>query len=280
MQERLVAKLQNKNRNRLLMFGTVLLVPGLALLIIKGLNSIPGRALTLFGSMILIWCIWLLFRKVEIVGNCGIAKQFLKTRLFYLSEIRDVDYTAGGDRIVACDSGKVKIFDTERQYGNYEEIVSVCKNPPSEYVREPEIENGKMKSRVATLTWLGMCICAVATVYMYVTFGKIHVWFLAGGIAFVILKMAVVDSFSDSEDVILEEHGNIVHEAQLISYLDDTWGTAYPLYKFKDKKGWHMVYESVKRDTKEVMENIGNTYDILYAPGKAAAVKRVENREK
>ena len=74
MQEILVAKLQNKNRNRLLMFGTVLLVPGLALLIIKGLNSIPGRALTLFGSMILVWCIWLLFRKVEIVGNCGIAK--------------------------------------------------------------------------------------------------------------------------------------------------------------------------------------------------------------
>ena len=275
MEKRLVAKLPDRNKKCLVILGTIMFVVGLISLVIFGTGSIVGRVFLLFGGAILSLLVVVSCRKVEIVGNCGISKAFLKKRLFYLSEVKGVNYFAGGDRMVAYGMNHLSIFETMKSYGNYAEIIEVLKRERKDYVDEPEVENSSTMLRMDTVSRTAVYIGIILNI-VGLLIQEYSKFYLIGLGVVVVARIMVEDHFWEKEDYALEENGSIIENAVLTDYLACVGGNAYPIFIFMDKEHKHMVYSSTKMKMKEIHDNLGKGYTISYAPGKASAVKIME----
>ena len=270
MNERLVSKIPDRNKWILLILGSVILISGVMLLIFQEDGRV-GKTVILLGASLIAFTIIGAIRKVEIVGNCGISKAFLKKRLFYLSEIETINISPQNDRIAVSGADGTKIFDITRPCGCYEEIMSALAHKNVNIVKEKELEKqGKVK-------WLES-ICRMA---LYIVLPTNIACFLADDYSTILLGILllvlfiwifVISYMNDAEDVILLEEGELIDNAILVDYMDLTMGNAYPIFSFSDKRGEHRMYARTKMKMQVIKENMGKAIPVYYAPGKAMSV--------
>lgn len=273
MQERYISKYPVKYRKRMLIIGILLLIFGVLILWLKGTDNIVGRIFCIAGVPMLLFLPIMCCRKVEIVGSCGISKAFLKKRLFYLSEVAGFDYFAGGDSAVAYDAAKTQIFNITRRDGNYTEIINTCHKKSERYVEEPKVEKARHWNRVDTLFRVALYLGITWTIFYTIMEERLYLPYLFAVILIFIVRISIADAVESDEDGALRGHGTCIENAVLSNYLDSSFGRAYPIFEFRYKRGRHLVYGREKMKLQEIQENLGKEYKIIYAPGKASAVK-------
>lgn len=217
--------------------------------------------------------------KVEIADSCGISKAFLKKRLFYLSEVKGTEYFADGDRMVAYDAGKTRIFEVWSTHGDYTEITNCCHIRNQNYVEEPETEKSHYKNWADAMLRWAVYFGIGWNVTTFVAWESFYLPYLIGLLFIIIARFGILYAIWEADDVELEEQGIHIKNAVLYNYLDLTFKRAYPLFQFRDKKGLHLVYGREKMPIREIQQKMGKEYEILYAPGKVAGVKLQTKQE-
>lgn len=173
------------------------------------------------------------YRKIEIVGTCGIAK-YIKKNIFYVTDVK-ISYYGRVSLLKDDDFGvefkkyKKLIFHVAETDENFSLIKGVINSPPKSYVVEPEVEKKYRKK------------------------------------GWKILK-------SSYEYKSLLKYGQEIKNAEIVGGMDLHFGKVIPIYEFTDKKGKHMTWGIKKIKLSEMKNRLHKKCSIYYAPNKIAGI--------
>ena len=271
MNKRLMSIMPHINKRILYALGSVMTLVGVVLLIAQKDHRI-GNTVLLLGVLILGVTVFFDIRKVEIVGNCGFSRAFLKKRFFYLSEIREINISPEHDRMVVCGVDGTKIFDISKTNGCFDEIENAIKNRNNGIVKEKETESSRKYLWLESISRIVLCLTLVISVVGI--FADEYSGTLLGALAVIgLIRVLIMSHINDAEDTTLLDEGKLIEDAILINYINNEWGSAYPIFEFTDVNGRHVMYAKTKMKMKLIEECMGKICPIYYAPGKAMSVR-------
>lgn len=179
--------------------------------------------------------VWNRYRKIEIVGICGIAKWF-GIHKFYVADLEKrygkIGYYYAERENYSIYSMKYQryIFHTTENDEGHESISGCITNPPKGYCQEQLVER---KYRI----W-----CGIPVLNKKYEAYKLH------------------------------KYGNVLDDAEIIGGMDLLFGTVIPIYEFKDKQGKCMAWGVYRIKVRELEQKLHKKCQIYYAPGKTECV--------
>lgn len=201
---------------------------------VDDIHGFPQFGFILFVLFSLL-VVWNRYRKIEIVGICGIAKWF-GIHKFYVTDVEKrygkIGYHYAKRENYSIYSMKYHryIFHKTENDEGHERISGCITNPPKGYCQEPPV--GRMHR-----IW-----CWIPVLNKKYEAYKLH------------------------------KYGKVLEGAEIIGGMDLLFGTVIPIYEFTDKQGKHMAWGVYRIKTCELERKLHQKCQIYYASGKTECV--------
>lgn len=189
-----------------------------------------------------IFLVWQrLFRKIEIVGTCGVSR-WMGEKRFYVTDVKIAYYGSLMSMIddvffIEFKNYKKFVFHVAETDENITQLKGAINNPLKGYVVEPDIEKKYRRKKGALLK-------------------------------------------QKYEVGILLKYGQEIKNAEIVGGMDLRFGKVIPIYEFDDSKGKHMTWGVQRMKLEEMESRLHKKCSIYYAPGKVGGVMEVKQYQR